>query len=193
MDGFLQNSKCFLYFLPFTGGLVLSTLLWAPPEGRCQGQRKAASPFPSLSYDPCRPFPQTPQSSLDYPFRKVCLFLRQILFATGRSGEERITSDGWSGELMKGRLQGFAGGASGCNVCGWFSTSGCSLLQKWPQFYVPVIVAGGIVGRVKNCCERCSLGWANAMEAFADLDRVFWRQESGFQTLFRVSIQTAKW
>jgi hypothetical protein len=37
--------------------------------------------------------------------------------ADEEKGEEGITSDGWSGELMKGRLQGFANGASGRKIC----------------------------------------------------------------------------
>lgn len=111
---FLHNSKCFLYFLSFHW--------WPRPFhlaiSSAKGKAEKGSPLPSSNYDPCRPYLWIPQSSHVYPFWKVYLFLRQILLATGRSGEEGITSDGWSGELMKGRLQGFANGASGRKICG---------------------------------------------------------------------------
>lgn len=59
--------------------------------------------------------------------------------------EEGITSDGWSGELMKGRLQGFANGAAGRKICGWISTSRGSLLWKWPKLPILVITADGVI------------------------------------------------
>lgn len=85
---FVHSSKRSLYFLLFTGGLILFNLAFNAAQGKAS-EAGRGSPLHGSNSDPCRPFPHILQSSLVYPFRKVCLFLGQILFATGRSGERR--------------------------------------------------------------------------------------------------------
>lgn len=150
---FLHSSKCFPYFLPFVGDLVLPAL--NPAQGKASGAEEG-SPLPRSSSDLCRPFPHVPQSSRFIHSQRFVYSLGSFCLqpAAQERGEEGITSDGWSGGLMRGRLQGFASGASGRKICGWISTSGCSLLQKWPKLHILVITADGITLGVKSCCER---------------------------------------
>lgn len=87
-DGFVHSSQHFLQFLLFTGKLILFNLAFNPAQGKAS-EAGRGSPPPLSDGDPCRPFPRTPQNSRVHPFRKVCLFRGQILFATGGSGERR--------------------------------------------------------------------------------------------------------
>lgn len=87
-DCFVHSSQHFLQFLLSTGQLIFFNLAFHPAQGKAS-EAGRGSPPPQSDSDPCRPFPQTLQSSQVYPFRKVCLFRGYILFATGRSGERR--------------------------------------------------------------------------------------------------------
>ena len=151
---FLHSSKCFPYFLPFVGDLVLPA--FNPAQGKASGAEEGSPPpqGQALTFaDPSHMYLRTAwlihSQRFVYSLGRFCLQP-----AAQERGEEGITSDGWSGGLMRGRLQGFANGASGRKICGWISTSGCSLLQKWPKLHILVITADDIMLRVKSCCER---------------------------------------
>lgn len=110
---------------------------WAHPCQPCfqpcprEGIR-GSGPLPDQTWTSAAPFPRLLRAvesihsgRFVYSVNRFCLQL-----ADQERGEEGITSDGWSGELMKGRLRGFANGASGRKICGWISTRGCSYYTK---------------------------------------------------------------
>lgn len=100
---------------------------------------KKRHPISHIEAKPCRTFCVFFWGASRIRSGKLVYFLDRFLFAAGRSGERRgITSDGWSRELMKGRLPGFASGASGWQVCGWVCTCACSnklrlILKRHPE------------------------------------------------------------
>ena len=136
---------------------LFSCFRWWPCVSCSQRSTGEGSPLSRSSSDLSRHFPHgshraawfSHSQRFVYSLDRFCLQP-----AAQERVEEGITSDGWSGELMRGRLRGFANGASGRKICGWISTSGCSLLQKWPESHILVITADGITLGVKSCCER---------------------------------------
>ena len=136
---------------------LFSSFHWWPCGSCSEWCTGEGSPLSRSSSDLSRYFPHGPQRAAWFSHSQRFLYSLDrccLQPAAPERGEEGLTSDGWSGELMRGRLQGFANGASGRKICGWISTSGCLLLQKWPESHILVITTDGIALGVKSCCER---------------------------------------